>query len=401
MTSGLPDFQKAIHLMGAFGRTDYMYSYEVAPWAYDETTDRLKVDVENIIEVSNDVIDRADRLLGVVYGSQGQKILQRATTYDLLVQLRHSGAEIDPRSIRALTSTDVVTVNNPITGFATSALQGGGLPSVLDSDALKVKEQSPISGFATSALQGGGLPSALVSDSLKVTEQSPISGFATSALQGGGLPSALVSDKLKVRASEIETLMGEVQETPTMYTMLSRLKNQSTYLYSIDTVKLGEVQATPTAYTVLSRLKDIDDALSGGLPSALVSDSLKVTEQSPLTGFATSTLQGGGLPSALASDALKVREQTNLIKNPSTLLAGDKDVTAAATPEALASSTTVVNSVLIQAKSTNTSLVYIGNSSTQNVELSAGENTVVVIDDLASIYVKVAVNGEGVNYIGG
>jgi len=44
------------------------------------------------------------------YGSQTQPLQQRATTYDLLVQLRHDGAEIDPRNIRALTASDVVTV---------------------------------------------------------------------------------------------------------------------------------------------------------------------------------------------------------------------------------------------------------------------------------------------------
>lgn len=85
---------------------------------------------------------------------------------------------------------------------------------------------------------------------------------------------------------------------------------------------------------------------------------------------------------------------------PSTLLAGDKDVSAAATPEALASSTTVLNSVLVQAKTDNTDSVYVGNSSSQEVELTPGDMIVVVCADLASIYIKVAVNGEGVNYIG-
>lgn len=60
-----------------------------------------------------DVIDRADRLLGIVYGSEGQQIQQRATTYDLLVQLRHAGSEIDPRNIRALTSSDQITALQP------------------------------------------------------------------------------------------------------------------------------------------------------------------------------------------------------------------------------------------------------------------------------------------------
>lgn len=56
-----------------------------------------------------DILDRAARLLGIVYGSQSQQLLQRATTYDLEVQLRTAGAEYDARQVRALTSTDVVS----------------------------------------------------------------------------------------------------------------------------------------------------------------------------------------------------------------------------------------------------------------------------------------------------
>jgi len=40
-----------------------------------------------------DIIDRADRLLGRVYGSQGQQLKQRASTYELMVQLVHQGEE--------------------------------------------------------------------------------------------------------------------------------------------------------------------------------------------------------------------------------------------------------------------------------------------------------------------
>lgn len=62
-----------------------------------------------------DVIDRALRLLGIIYGSQGQQILQRAATYDLIVQLRNAGVEIDPRATRALTIADQISVQ-PIAG---------------------------------------------------------------------------------------------------------------------------------------------------------------------------------------------------------------------------------------------------------------------------------------------
>jgi len=44
-----------------------------------------------------------------VMGSQDQALLQRATTHDLIVQLRTAGAEYDARQIRALTASDVVS----------------------------------------------------------------------------------------------------------------------------------------------------------------------------------------------------------------------------------------------------------------------------------------------------
>jgi hypothetical protein len=166
MTSGEPDFQKRIKAL-----TDLWYikgvllqdptvaaclpiSVENTALAYNSATDRFKVDIEamtigaisvtlandmtrelGIVDLSyvlgaalahdnpviarltdgsdfidpRDVSDRAARLLGVVYGSL-DKLQQRASTKELLVQLRHEGAEIDPTQIRDLTDTDIVTV---------------------------------------------------------------------------------------------------------------------------------------------------------------------------------------------------------------------------------------------------------------------------------------------------
>lgn len=56
-----------------------------------------------------DLLDKAARLLGIVYGDKGQ-LAQRTTSKDLYVQLRSAGSEIDPTAIRALTSGDIVTV---------------------------------------------------------------------------------------------------------------------------------------------------------------------------------------------------------------------------------------------------------------------------------------------------
>lgn len=74
--------------------------------AYDVSNDRFKVDVEamTVGTIDTDVVDRAARLLGVVYGNLDQ-LQQRATTKELLVQLRSGGAEIDPRD-RSWTITE-------------------------------------------------------------------------------------------------------------------------------------------------------------------------------------------------------------------------------------------------------------------------------------------------------
>jgi len=77
----------------------------------DNPLDPMVVDVNNW-PATYDVSDRAARLLGIVYGSQGAQLLQRAATFDSLVQLRDAGVEIDPRQIRLLTAADVVDVSD-------------------------------------------------------------------------------------------------------------------------------------------------------------------------------------------------------------------------------------------------------------------------------------------------
>lgn len=60
-----------------------------------------------------DVSDRAARLLGVVYGSQGQQLKQTATNFNAQVELATGATLYDARQIRALTSADVVTTAPP------------------------------------------------------------------------------------------------------------------------------------------------------------------------------------------------------------------------------------------------------------------------------------------------
>ena len=82
----------------------------------------ITVDDIAAITAALDVSDRAARLLGKIYGDQGV-LTQRATSLDLYAALRYSGAEIDPRSIRVLTSADVVTADS-LTKWGGTALTG-------------------------------------------------------------------------------------------------------------------------------------------------------------------------------------------------------------------------------------------------------------------------------------
>lgn len=75
-----------------------------------------------------DMTDRAARLVGQVYGSL-DVLQQRATTKELLVQILHAGVEKDPTAIRALTSTDVVTVVQ-----ATAANLKAEIPQLREAD---------------------------------------------------------------------------------------------------------------------------------------------------------------------------------------------------------------------------------------------------------------------------
>jgi hypothetical protein len=57
-----------------------------------------------------DLSDRAARLLGIIYGSQGAQLKQSAVNFNTVVELAVGSGLIDPRQVRALTSSDTVTV---------------------------------------------------------------------------------------------------------------------------------------------------------------------------------------------------------------------------------------------------------------------------------------------------
>lgn len=69
----------------------------------------LRVDGTVSLSSAIDVSDREGRLLGIIYGSQGQQLKQTPTNYNLQVELATGATLYDARQIRALTSADVVS----------------------------------------------------------------------------------------------------------------------------------------------------------------------------------------------------------------------------------------------------------------------------------------------------
>ena len=83
------------------------------------------------------------------------------------------------------------------------------------------------------------------------------------------------------------------------------------------------------------------------------------------------------------------------------IINGQKTVTAAGTAEVLATTTTI-RSVTIKALPGNTNNVYVGDSSVSSSNgfvLDAGESIDLDLDNLATIYLDVDTNGEGVSYV--
>ena len=86
-----------------------------------------------------------------------------------------------------------------------------------------------------------------------------------------------------------------------------------------------------------------------------------------------------------------------------------KTIALAATPEVIVASQIFVKSVVIQALVTNTDFLYIGDSTRQLFALSPGRSLTIQGDnmdngtsgkvDLNTIWAKVNVNGEGLNFV--
>jgi hypothetical protein len=149
-----------------------------------------------------DVSDRAVRLLGVVYGSQGQQLKQTATNFNTASELYTGATAYDARQIRALTSSDQVTVANSslaVTGTfwqTTQPISGSvsvsNFPSSQAVTGTFWQTTQPVSGTVTStqgaasagakwSVQVDNSSAIAVTDSAAETSLSTIAGAVTSS----------------------------------------------------------------------------------------------------------------------------------------------------------------------------------------------------------------------------
>jgi len=136
----------------------------------------------------------------------------------------------------------------------------------------------------------------------------------------------------------------------------------------------------------------IETTLTGSSPG--VAANVNVNQWGGTGTTLGTKVAASSVPVTLASDqpVINVNDGGN-----TTVLSGSKSVATAGVAEALAAST-AARAVIVQADTTNTGNVLVGNAGSQDVLLFPGDSISIDIDDLNKIYVDVTVNGESVNY---
>ena len=81
------------------------------------------------------------------------------------------------------------------------------------------------------------------------------------------------------------------------------------------------------------------------------------------------------------------------------LVAGEKTVTTAGTPEALAASQTVLRGVTVRAKASNTDSILVGPQADPVFPLEPGEAVVLYVGNLDDVWLDAATSGDGVSYL--
>ena len=183
-----------------------------------------------------------------------------------------------------------------------------------------------ISGFATSTLQGAGLPSALSSDNLKVSiQEGNISGFSTATLQG------TTNGKLDVLESSLTAIESDIEATNTaLGTIDGVLDNAEAHLGNIETaVQLLDNAVDGNFLNVNLNLAGADVANNSGNKSntcprvVIATDDVNISAIKATHDITTTTIHNnvsiGGSASDTSSTVISFTHYPRSI----TILAGD------------------------------------------------------------------------------
>jgi len=103
-------------------------------------------------------------------------------------------------------------------------------------------------------------------------------------------------------------------------------------------------------------------------------------------------------------DGTELKVDVKDVTLPTTVVHGKTTIGTASSGEAvLGSSTALLSGVTIKALSANTGLVYVGKTgmaTSTGFELNAKESVFIEVDNIADIFIIVAVDAEGVTYVG-
>lgn len=187
-----------------------------------------------------------------------------------------------------------------------------------------------------------GLLANVATESTLSSIDTALSDVATQTTLAAVLAKIIAASSTEAKQDALAALVGEVQASPTTNTLLDRLKTLNTTLsgtLTVDTdvsglalesggnladlvTAIGEVQDSPTSYTVLDRLKLLESAIyseftkigdiTGGAPTANTVNSRLDTINSTANGVITviGAITGGAPASNTVNDRLKTINDT-------------------------------------------------------------------------------------------
>ncbi len=200
----------------------------------------VPVNITGTIVASTDVSDRAARLLGVTYGSQGQPTKQTAANYNAAAELYAGATAYDARQIRALTSADQVTTVPSGTQTVTGPLTDTQLrASAVPVSGAFYQATQPVSIAASVAVTGP------VTDAQLRATPLPISGTVTSTPSGTQTVAGTVA---------VSSVAGAVATTSANASQADG--------HSAD---IGALADTSSANTLIGLLKAVKAAVQGTL----------------------------------------------------------------------------------------------------------------------------------------